>query len=370
MYLSQLSLINFKNCREASFGFTHGVNCFLGNNGEGKTNILDSIHYLSFCKSYFNPIDSQNIRNGEDFFVIQGNFKKEEEETEVYCGQKRNQKKSFKKNKKEYSRLSDHIGLFPLVMISPSDAELLLGGSEVRRKFIDSIISQYDKTYLEKLINYNKLLLQRNTLLKRFADGMMYNPELLEAWDIQLVPEGRYIFETRRKFINEFIRLFSKYYALIANNNEEVGVEYKSDLHTADFEIILKNSLMRDRHSQYTQTGIHKDDLVFTMNGQPVKRFGSQGQQKSFLISLKLAQYYYIAREKNTFPVLLLDDIFDKLDDQRVEQLMLLVTGKEFGQVFITDTSLEKLPSLLQKNNVHFKTFHIAGGEMTESYER
>lgn len=370
MHLEKLSLFNFKNCQEANLDFVEGVNCFLGNNGEGKTNILDSIHYLSFCKSFFNPIDSQNIRNNEDFFVIQGNFRKEEESIEVYCAQKRNQKKSFKKNKKEYSRLSDHIGIFPLVMISPADSELISDGSEVRRKFIDSIISQYDKTYLEKLISYNKILIQRNTLLKRFAEGMMYNHELLYAWDVQLISEGQFIFETRRKFINDFVRLFSKYYALIATNHEEVGVEYKSDLLTDSFDIVLKNSLTRDRYSQYTQVGIHKDDLIFTMNGFPVKKFGSQGQQKSFLISLKLAQYYYIAKEKNTFPILLLDDIFDKLDDIRVEQLMQLVTGKDFGQVFITDTSKEKLPSLLEKNKVHSKIFHIHQGAVDKSYEQ
>ncbi len=362
MHLSRISLLNFKNCAETTLDLIPGVNCLLGDNGEGKTTLLDAVHYLSFCKSYFNPVDSQHIRHGEAFFVIQGFFEYRDETIEVYCGQKKGQKKSFKKNKKEYSRLSDHIGLFPLVMISPSDTDLINEGSEVRRKLIDTIISQYDRQYLEKLIEYNRVLLQRNTLLKRFAETQSFNAELLEVWDASLVSLGQTVYEARKAFIDDFIRLFNTYFSVISGGKEQVGIMYRSDLNEGDFAETLRRSQSRDRFSHYTQVGIHKDDLVFTLGGHPIRKTGSQGQQKSFLIALKLAQYEYIARIKQLKPILLLDDIFDKLDDRRVARLMELVTGEGFGQVFITDTSAEKLPALLQKMNVSHRIFEMNEG--------
>lgn len=340
------------------------VNCFLGENGEGKTNILDAIHYLSFCKSYFNQIDSQNIKHETPFFVVQGWYRGADEELEIYCGLKRGQKKVFRKNKKDYERLSDHIGLIPLVMISPSDADLISEGSEIRRKFIDTILSQYDKTYLDQLIDYNKILAQRNALLKRFAESRSFSADLLEVWDLRLVELARSIYQARHRFLSGFTVLFSRYFKIISGGKEEVGLEYRSDLNNADFYTVLRNSLARDRATEYTQVGIHKDDLIFLMNGHAVKKFGSQGQQKSYLIALKLAQYHHLSEIKGQAPVLLLDDIFDKLDDKRIGQLMEIVTANDFGQVFITDTSPEKLPRLLDQLKVEHKIFRIKDGAL------
>lgn len=362
MILERLYLLQFKNIREMSLEMAPKANCFLGENGEGKTNILDAIHYLSFTKSYFNQIDNQNINHNEDYFVVQGWYQLNGEGLEIYCGLKRGQKKNFKKNKKEYERLADHIGILPLVMVSPSDADLINEGSEVRRKFIDSIISQYDKVYLERLIDYNKVLLQRNALLKRFAETRSYSADLLDVWDIKLSELGRWIYEKRKQFLSEFIVLFNRYFALLSGGKEEVGIDYKSDLAEYDFYALLKSNLHKDRSAEYTTAGIHKDDLIFMMNDHPVKKFGSQGQQKSYLIALKLAQYKHISTLKQTLPILLLDDIFDKLDVKRVAGLMKIVTSEDFGQLFITDTDPEKLPALLEELGVTFKTYFIKEG--------
>lgn len=366
MFLKNLHLINFKSSTECSFVLSPKINCFLGDNGEGKTNILDAIYYLSYCKSFSNQIDSQNIRHNESFFVIQGLYSNGEEETEIYCGLKKGTKKSFKKNKKEYQRLSEHIGLLPLVMISPSDSDLIADGSETRRRFIDSIIAQYDKLYLDQLIQYNKALTQRNALLKQFADSGTFNAELLELWDLKLIEPGQYIFEKRKEFLREFVQLFNYYFQLISNGKENVDLIYKSELLSQNLEELLKHNLNRDRKVQLTLSGIHKDDVSFTLGDFPIKKIGSQGQQKSYLIALKLAQYYYLAKIKQTAPILLLDDIFDKLDESRVERLMKLVTNPEFGQVFITDTGLEKLPKLLSEIGVDFKASKIVEGQAIE----
>lgn len=362
MHLQRLNLLNFKNITELDLELSPVVNCFLGDNGEGKTNILDAIHYLSFCKSYFNQVDSQNIKHEEPFFVIQGWYQIDGDTSEIYCGQKRGQKKVFRKNKKDYERLSDHIGQIPLVMISPADADLINEGSDVRRKFIDTIISQYDKVYLERLIDYNKILAQRNALLKRFGETRSFSPDLLEVWDIRLVELARYIHESRHSFLAGFSVLFSRFFRIISGGREEVGFEYRSDLNNADFYSVLRNSLSRDRSTEYTQVGIHKDDLVFTMGGHAVKKFGSQGQQKSYLIALKLAQYHHLLEIKKVSPLLLLDDIFDKLDDHRVGRLMEIVTAPGFGQVFISDTNHDKLPEMLEKLKVEHKVFRIKEG--------
>lgn len=360
MYLKKLSLVNFKNYDEAELSFVDGANAFTGNNGAGKTNLLDAIHYLSLCKSYFNPIDSQQIKQDRDLFMIQGLFDKNESDELIACGLKRNQKKQFKRNKNEYSRLADHIGLFPLVMISPNDVGLILDGSEERRKFIDTVISLTDANYLDELIIYNKNLQNRNALLKQIADSGRYDPALLEIFDMQLIKSGNKIFSKRKVFMEVFTPVFNQHYAYLTDGAETVELIYESPLLNDDFEKLLKKSLEKDRILQRTTQGIHKDELVFQVHeGMPLKKFGSQGQQKSFLIALKLAKYSFIYQEKGYKPLLLLDDIFDKLDDLRITKLMKMVSEEDFGQLFITDTNAERVQRIFNEIEVPLKMFHI-----------
>ncbi len=364
MYLKQLSIVNFKNYAEFEAQFSEKINCFVGNNGMGKTNLLDAIHYLSFCKSFFNSVDSQNIKHNEGFFVVQGNFEKSGELSEVYCGLKRNQKKIFKKNKKEYERLSEHIGQFPLVMISPSDAELINGSSDIRRRFLDGIISQYDKVYLDKLISYNQVLKQRNALLKHFFESRSFDSETLEIWDDQLINYGRSILEIRKEFLKQFIPLFNKHYQFISESKEEVALHYENSLGEKDFKTAIITSLPRDRAVHYTTVGPHKDDLEFTLNGFSLKKFASQGQQKSYLLALKLAQFEFIKEQKNTKPLLLLDDVYDKLDEERFTKLLEMVSSNSFGQVFITDTHPERIEHLLNIKQIENKIFIVGRGSV------
>nr|WP_067055702.1 DNA replication/repair protein RecF [Mucilaginibacter sp. L294] len=364
MYLQQLSFINFKNYAEAEISLAEGVNAFVGNNGAGKTNLLDAVHYLSLCKSYFNPIDSQQIKQGADFFMINGVFKKGGNKEVVACGVKRNQKKQFKRNKKDYQRLADHIGLLPLVMISPYDISIIIEGSEERRKFIDNVISQTDHQYLDELITYNKVLANRNSLLKQIADTGRYDPELLAVFDEQLVASGARIFEKRRAFMDAFTVIFNQHYQFISEDAEQVELVYESQLLQDSFAALLKKSMERDRVLERTTTGIHKDDLQFNIHGMPMKKFGSQGQQKSFLIALKLAQYTFLTQKKGFKPLLLLDDIFDKLDDNRVTKLMQMVSNNDFGQVFITDTSMARVQGIFEKINVDVKLFKVSEGNI------
>ncbi len=366
MFLKKLSVLNFKNYPETELEFSSHVNCFTGNNGEGKTNILDAIHYLSFCKSFFNPIDSQNILHDAPFFLIQGIYDSEGQEEEIYCGLKRSQKKQFKRNKKEYSRLADHIGLFPLVMISPADSELVTEGSESRRKFIDSVIAQFDREYLEKLIHYNRVLSQRNMLLKQIANNHIFDKDALEIWDVQLIEYGESIHQKRKNFITNFVAIFQKYYELISGGREQVDITYISHLSTAPFAEVLEKALQRDKVMEYTTVGIHKDDLEFKIDGHTLKKYASQGQQKSFLIALKLAQFDFIKQIKHLTPILLLDDIYDKLDDLRVKQLMELVSSDHFGQLFITDTHHTRLAELFGSTQANFKSFRISNGSAVE----
>lgn len=367
MYLKNLNLYNFKNIAEAALDFSPRINCFIGDNGAGKTNILDAIYYLSFCKSYFNPIDSQNIRHGEEYFSILGKYGVNGDKTDaIQCVQKRNQKKSFRLNKKEYDRLADHIGKYPLVMISPYDRDLINEGSEVRRRFIDSVISQFDRVYLDNLINYNKVLAQRNSLLKRFADGKSFDMASLEIWNRQLSELAATIYPVRRQFLETYIPIFNRYFELVSGGSEKVDISYESQLGERSLEELLAVNLDRDRALKYTTTGIHKDDLVFTIQGHPVKKFGSQGQQKSFIIALRLAQYEYIRNLKEFRPVMLLDDIFDKLDDKRVEQIIQLASEDTFGQVFITDTQRDRIEHLLEKTGAGHKIYQISHGAATE----
>ncbi len=364
MHLRKISLLNFKNYHETSLDFDDGVNCFVGNNGAGKTNLLDAIHYLALCKSYFNPIDSQQIRYGEDVFVIQGSFEKNNKTEVVYCGLKRNQKKQFKLNKKEYPRLADHIGAFPLVMISPYDISLIIEGSEERRKFIDNVISQTDNHYLDLLITYNKIVANRNSLLKNFSDTGRFDADLLSIFNQQLEEVGLPIFQKRKVFLEQFTLLFNEHYSFLSADAEKVQLTYTSQLLNNDFADGFTQTLKRDLALTRTNFGIHKDDLDFTIAGYPIKKFGSQGQQKSFLIALKLAQYSYLYQQKSLKPLVLLDDIFDKLDELRVRKLMQMVVKENFGQIFITDTNKDRIESLFKDINVSVKIMEVVNGKV------
>lgn len=360
MHLYKIILNNFKNYPEKEFTFSGKINCFVGNNGVGKTNLLDAIHYLSFCKSYFNPSDIQNIRHGEDFFVIQGIYYRQNDTPEhLHCIQRRNQRKKFLFNKKEYERLADHIGRFPLVMVSPSDRDLINDGSDLRRRYVDSVISQFDKPYLDDLINYNKALFQRNSLLKSFSEKRTFDSEALDVWSDQMVVLGTRLFRRRQEFLLEFIPLFQHYYSFISRSEESVDMIYRSQLHGEQLDELMRHALERDRNALFSTVGIHKDDLDLLLDGYPVKRFGSQGQQKSFVIAVKLAQFEYTRRINGFKPILLLDDIFDKLDDKRVQQLITLVSENSFGQVFITGTQEETIRHIFAPLGIEHRFFRI-----------
>ncbi|MCF8278467.1 MAG: DNA replication and repair protein RecF [Flavobacteriales bacterium] len=365
MHLKQLSLVNFKNISGADMELGKKFNCFVGNNGSGKTTVLDAVHYLSMCKSFLNSVDSQNIQRDQPFMVVSGTFERNAEEEKVYCALKRDGKKQFKRNKKEYGRLIDHVGLFPSVIIAPTDSDIINGGSELRRKFLDSVISQLDREYLENLVQYNKALLQRNALLKYFRENRTFQSESLEIWDAQLSQRGQLIYERRKAFLSDFIQAFSAFYKTISGSVEEVGLIYESQLNEGLMLDQLRSNVAQDRAATYTTIGIHKDDLGLMINDFPVKKFGSQGQQKSALVALKLAQFKVMHEKSGITPLLLLDDIFDKLDDDRVGQLLKLVSGKAFGQIFITDTHPARVAELL-KDEKDVRVFPISQGEFRE----
>jgi len=362
LHLKNLQINQFKNHGQSSFSFTEQVNCFVGDNGAGKTNILDAIHYLSQTKSYFNHIDAQNIQFDADYFMLKGNFEKQDSEDEIQCNLKEGEGKVLKKNQKKYKRFSEHIGQFPTVIISPTDTNLILEGSEVRRKYLDSSIAQYKQSYLKTLINYNKALKQRNALLKQFTERGYFDELTLDIYDSQLIQLGTQIHTERTDFLKELTPVFNRYYAEISGSKEIVNLSYKSQLNEGDYSELLKQSLLKDRTSNYTQTGTHKDDIIFEMNEHPIKKIGSQGQQKSFLIALKLAQFEFIKHQIGFKPILLLDDIFDKLDDNRVLKLISFVNKGVFGQVFITDTHAERSEEILTKANIPFSIFKIENG--------
>ena len=368
MILKRISILNYKNLEQVELDFSPKMNCFIGQNGMGKTNLLDAVYYLSFCKSSANPIDSQNIKHNQDFFVVQGSYLTDEgDPEEVYCGLKRRQKKQFKRNKKEYSKLSDHIGLIPLVMVSPADSELILGGSEERRRFMDVVISQYDREYLSALIRYNKAMAQRNTLLKAEVEP---DDELMNVWEEMMASAGEVVFRKRNDFINEFIPTFQSFYSYISQDQEVVNLSYESHAMQGNLLQIIRESRQRDRIMGYSLKGIHKDDLVMQLAEYPIKREGSQGQNKTYLVALKLAQFDFLRRTgSNTTPLLLLDDIFDKLDASRVEQIVKLVSGDKFGQIFITDTNRDHLDKILRKIEGEYKVFGVEQGAIYERKE-
>jgi len=359
MHLKKISLLNFKNFESQNFDFDSKINCFVGNNGVGKTNVLDAIFYLSFAKSYFNAVASQNIRHGEEYFMIDGEYQVMERSENVICSFKKGHKKIIKRNGKIYDRFSDHIGAFPLVIISPADRDLIVEGSDVRRKFMDSVISQSDSLYLKTLISYTKVVSQRNALLKYFASNHTFDALNLNVYNEQLKAYGDKINEGRKNFLESFIPIFLERYKSISAGKEKVDLRYKSQLNDQDFIDLLDASLEKDRVLQYTSVGVHKDDLLFEIDGYPVKKFGSQGQQKSFLIALKLAQFDFIKKQSNVKPILLLDDIFDKLDDLRVQQIIELVNHDHFGQLFISDTHAERTEEVVKKTNQTYKIFKL-----------
>ena len=366
MFIKNLAVVNYKNLIQADLQFSSKLNCFIGNNGVGKTNLLDCLFYLSFCKSCFNLPDSQNVRHAEDFFVIQGKYIYNGDTEDIYCGFKLGHKKIFRRNKKEYERLSDHIGLVPLVMISPADSILIQGGSEERRRFMDSVISQYDRQYLDWLLKYNRALLQRNNLLKYFAANHQFDSDSLEVWNEQLIYTGEKIFRKRVEFLEELLPVFQKYYDFICQGNEKVSLEYQSQLTSGDFRTLLKDSESKDSVLQYTTVGIHKDDLELKIDDNPIKKLGSQGQNKTYLISLKFAQFDFIQSINKVKPILLLDDIFDKLDSSRVGQIVKLVSDSNFGQIFITDTNREHLDGIIREvGGSDFKIFLVSAGQIS-----
>ncbi len=359
MVLKNLSLLNYKNFETVSFEFDSKINCLVGNNGVGKTNVLDAIYHLSFGKSYFNPITVQNIKHGEGFFVVEGNYEKNKREEKIIISVKRGLKKIIRRNGKPYPRLSEHIGFLPLVIISPADRDLIVEGSETRRKFMDGVISQGDNDYLNTLLNYNKILSQRNSLLKYFAVNNSYNQETLDIYNLQMHDLGTTIHEKRKTFLNEFMPIFKNRYQSISNSKETVKIYYKSQLNEQELLILLRENAKRDKINQYSNFGIHKDDLVFEIKEHPIKKFGSQGQQKSFLIALKLAQFDFIKAQSKVNPILLLDDIFDKLDEQRVEQIITLVKNEDFGQLFISDTHVDRTEKVIKKIHQSYKMFKL-----------
>ncbi len=359
MHLEQISLFNYKNFTEADFSFDDKINCFVGKNGVGKTNVLDAIYHLAYGKSYFNPLAVQNIKHGEDFFVIDGQFKKNGRMEQIVCSLKKGQKKILKRNGKIYDKFSDHIGFIPLVMISPADADLIIEGSETRRKFVDSVISQLDPAYLQELIQYQKILAQRNALLKYFALNHVFENDTLAIYNEQLNVLGQAIFEKRKAFVADFVPIFNQHHQNITGAAESVQLKYESALHDHDLLELLHENLQRDRVLQYTSVGIHKDDLLFEIDQYPIRKFGSQGQQKSFLIALKLAQFDFVRKKSGVKPILLFDDIFDKLDEHRVSQIVRMVNNDDFGQLFISDTHPERTEDIVKRTHQSYKIFTL-----------
>lgn len=361
MTLEHLSIVNYKNIREAELDFSAGVNCLVGNNGMGKTNLLDAIYYLSFCKSSSGGLaDHQNIFHDEDFFMLRGRYDLDGQPTDVHCALRRRGRKQFRRDGKEYPRLSDHIGLLPLVMLTPADSALLQGGSDERRRFMNQVISQFDKTYLNALICYNEALAQRNALLK--MDPPLTDWSLCRIWEEQMNHYGQQLYEARRQFIESFTPVFQEFHEAISMGRERVGLAYCSHFEQGSLLPLLDEVRGRDLALQYTTRGAHKDDIVMTLDGYPMKQLGSQGQMKTCLVTLKLAQFDFLRRQGHATPILLLDDIFDRLDGDRVEQIVKLVAGNRFGQIFITDTNREHIDRIIGAVAHDYKLFAVSDG--------
>ncbi|PKG41830.1 DNA replication/repair protein RecF [Psychroflexus sp. MES1-P1E] len=360
MIIKKLSLINYKNFEQLTLEFDSKINCFVGKNGIGKTNVLDAIYHLAFGKSYFNPVTSQNIKHEEEFFMLEGEFLNGEKEERIITSFKRGHGKLIKRNGKEYEKISDHIGTIPLVIISPTDRDLIVEGSETRRKFMDGVIAQGDKLYLNTLLKYNKIVSQRNALLKYFAVNRTFDETSLEVYDDQIIEFGEIIFEKRQQFIKEFKPILKKRYQEISNSREDISLTYKSQFNNGEsFKDVLNSGLKTDLQRQFSNFGTHKDDLIFKIKSHSVKKFGSQGQQKSYLVALKFAQYDFLKSHYGVKPILLLDDIFDKLDEDRVSKIVKMVTDTELGQMCISDTHPERTESVVKKNTNHYKMINL-----------
>lgn len=365
MFLDKLSILNYKNIADAQLTFSPKLNCFIGHNGEGKTNLLDAVYYLSFCRSSCSVPDSQVMRHGSDFFMLDGRYISDGGEDEnISCGMKRGSKKHFKRNKKEYKRLSGHIGFIPLIFVSPSDTVLVEGGSEERRRLMDVVISQYDSAYIDALNRYNKALQQRNSLLKAEDEP---DEDLMALWEEQMAEAGEIVYQKRDKFVSELIPLFQQFYNGISCDKERVSLSYVSHCQRGPLLEVIQRDRFKDRAVGYSLHGIHRDDLEMLIGDYPIRREGSQGQNKTFVISLKLAQFEFLKNvRKDVCPILLLDDIFDKLDANRVEQIVKIVGGDGFGQIFLTDTNREHLDRILSGSSLDYKLFYVDKGEIKQ----
>jgi DNA replication and repair protein RecF len=359
MILEKLSVINYKNIAAATLELSPKINCLIGQNGVGKTNVLDAIYFLSFCHSASTPIDSQVIRHGEEFFMLEGSY---DEDMHIIAAMKKGAKKHFKRNKKEYKRLSEHIGLIPIVVVAPSDTLLIEGGSEERRRLMDMVISQYDRSYIDAMNRYNKALQQRNALLKLEEEP---DNDVISLFEEQMAVEGEKIYQRRKAFIEELTPIFQRIHETISENREQVSLTYLSHCQRGPLLEVIQRDRFKDRAVGYSLHGIHRDELEFSLSGHPMKREGSQGQNKTFVIALKLAQFDFLKRTNSkTTPLLLLDDIFDKLDARRVEQIVKLVGSEEFGQIFITDTNRDHLDRILASSEHDYKIFYVDNGEI------
>jgi DNA replication and repair protein RecF len=362
MYLKRLTAINFKSINQLDIEFDVKINCFVGNNGQGKTNLLDAIYFLSMCKSSLSSTDLQVIRHGQDFFVLQGFYSRQGVDESIYCGLKQGEGKVFKRNGKAYDRLADHVGFLPVVMVSPTDNELVEGSGEERRKYMNGVISQIDRVYLDEVLRYNRLLAQRNSLLKSYS-RTAFSYDLIEAIDIQLAEYASVIHSKRKAFVEQLIGILQEYYNKVSGGQEKVSLSYRSHLNDTPAEILFRENIEKDRVLQYTSVGIHRDDLTLLIDGYPIRNEGSQGQQKTYLIALKLAQFDFIARVAGIKPLLLLDDIFDKLDTGRVHRLIDMVANDGFGQIFITDTNKNRLEEVLAKVTSGYRFFRVDNSE-------
>ena len=370
MILERLSIINYKNIREAQLTLSPKINCFIGHNGAGKTNVLDAVYFLSFCHSAHTAQDSLAIKHDEEFFVLEGDYSNAGDQSasdiqhlDIYCGMKRGTKKHFKRNKKEYKRLSEHIGLIPIVLVSPADNYLVEGGSEERRRLMDVVIAQLDHSYIEALNRYNKALQQRNAMLK--MEDREPDPDVIALWEEEMARTGEVIYAKRSHFVDELTPLFQRFYDIISDGREQVALNYLSHCQRGPLLEVIQRDRMKDRAVGYSLHGIHRDDLEMTLDGHPMRREGSQGQLKTFAIALKLAQFEFLKQTgAKTTPLLLLDDIFDKLDATRVEKIIQLVAGDQFGQIFITDTNRDHLDQILSQGPFDYSLFHVENGEV------
>lgn len=364
MWLEKIEILNFKNYETAKLEFSQQINSFVGSNGSGKTNLLDAIYYLSLTKSAFSVDEQQNIRHEAPFFMIKGSFIIHDESYQIHCSLQQGQKKVIKNSKKVYEKISDHIGLFPVVLIAPNDTDIIRDGSDTRRKFFDGIISQVDTSYLDHLLKYNQFLKQRNSLLKQFTEREYFDKDLLDTYSEPLIETGQIIYEARRAFLQSFQPYFDLHYLNLADQKEEVNIQYISALEQPNFAKAFQENIRKDRALQRTTMGIHRDDFLFEINTHPLKKFGSQGQQKSYVIALKLAQFDIIKTEKQIKPILLLDDIFDKLDDKRIQKLTEMVAQHSFGQLFVTDARPERTLSVFDQVDAEKQIFYIEKGEV------